>query len=134
MKQRSNRRAVYAVVTVLLAGAVALLVAAASALSDARSGTPGKAHVTQCEAQSYATETNVSCAATWIYNGRRVSGWVQNAKLHYQGKTLAVRIHGADHVTVASYGLTIELALLGLLAGGVAVWLLVKFRRAPQTT
>lgn len=133
MKPTASKRAIYGVIAFFLIAAVGFVVGAAFAWSDEQSGVKGKAHVYHCVDYRTMNKSDVHCDATWVYEGRPASGWVQNAKMNYAGKTISVHIHGTDHVTVATYWVPIGLAVMGLLVGAMSVWLFVIWRRRMAT-
>jgi hypothetical protein len=63
-----------------------------------------------------------------------VTGYVENARMSYEGRTIDVRIHGTSHVTVTTYWVPIGLALFGVFVGGVGAMVLVQYRRRAQPT
>jgi invasion protein IalB len=132
MKQPS-KRAVYGLIAFF--GISGLLFAGGAALSwsDEHGGVAGKARVTRCTSHHYNKTASVNCDATWAYNGRTVTGYVENAKKNQAGKTISVRIHGTSHVTNTTYWVPIGLGLFALLELGVGAMILVKFRRRSAT-
>jgi hypothetical protein len=134
MKKRPNKRAVYGLVAFFLIGGLAFLAAAAYSWVDEHGGSAGTARVTHCESSHINRQSSVHCDATWTYNGRAVTGYVENAKANQEGKTISVRIHGTSHVTNTTYWVPIGLALFGLFTGGMGVWILVSYRRRAQPT
>ena len=133
--QQPSKRAVYGWMGFFFVCGALLLALAVYGWVDEQSGTAGKATVTHCVSQHVSSrQSGVHCDATWIYRDHAVTGWVQNAKMNYEGKTISVRIHGSDHVTVTTYWIPIGVGLLGLLAMGVSVFVIAKFRRRLQPT
>ena len=130
---KPKKRVVYGLIAFFLVAAVGFLVGAGFAWSDEQSGEKGSAHVYHCADSRLMNRADVHCEATWIYKGRPANGWVQNAKMNYAGKTISVRIHGTDHVTVATYWVPIGLAVMGLLVGAMGVWLIFIWRRRMAT-
>ena len=100
---------------------------------DEHSGTAGTAHVTHCTSHYFGKRAggSISCDATWVYNGRTVTGYVENAMAHDLGKDISVRIHGTSHVTKQSYWVPLGLGLGGLLCLGVFGWITVLAARRP---
>ncbi len=113
-----------------------------SIYSDQRSGTPGKAKVTECEGGS-KYQRGIHCRGTWSVggepifgDGELVVGPVQGAGYGDVGKTIEVRIHGTDHATKPAIATPIVLWSLGgpiCLLGLWALWLWARRGGAPVT-
>ena len=131
-----QKRAFRILLAFFLIGALGFFAAAAYSWSDEHGGTAGEAHVTDCTSGSggYKTGRTVHCDATWTYNGRSVSGYVENAKMNQEGKTISVRIHGTSHVTNTTYWVPIGLALFAVFELAVFVMILRQYRRKAQPT
>jgi hypothetical protein len=112
------RRPPWLLLLVLLFGA-AVVVGGFSTFRDQRSGTPGRAKVTECEGgRKY--QPAIRCTGTWtvggaslLRGGRVVVGRVEGAAHTDVGKTIDVRVHGTDHATKPSLGTPIVLWALG---------------------
>jgi hypothetical protein len=102
--------------------------------SDEHGGVSGTAHVTHCTSRSGGTRTggSVHCDATWNYNGRKVTGYVENAKMNQVGKDISVRIHGTSHVTNTTYWVPLGLAAFALFELGVGLMILRTYSRRRQ--
>ncbi|HEX6711747.1 MAG TPA: hypothetical protein VF066_00125 [Thermoleophilaceae bacterium] len=102
--------------------------------NDEHGGVSGTAHVTHCTSHSGSARTGggVSCDATWSYNGRTVTGYVENAKMNQAGKDISVRIHGTSHVTNTTYWVPLGLALFALFELGVGLMILRVYARRRQ--
>lgn len=113
---------------IVLAMGVAVFAGGFVTYADQRSGTDGKAKVSECTGgRKY--QPAIRCRGTWVTggalvagDGRVVVGQVEGAGYGDVGKTIDVRIHGTDHATKPS--LTTPLVLWGL-GGGVALLALV---------
>ena len=112
--------------------AAALATGAVLSWSDEHGGIAGKAHVTKCISSNATKQGYLSCDATWTYNGRTVTGYVENASKSQLGKTISVRIHGTSHVTNTTYWVPIGLALFALFELAVGLMLLRIYRRRAQ--
>ena len=135
VKPGGSKKAVFGIIAFFLLGGLGFVVGAGFAWSDEHSGTAGTARIVHCTKGARVKNTaNVSCDATWVYNGRTVTGWVQNARLWRDGHELPVRIHGTGHVTRTTYWIPIGLAIFGVLTLALAVWLTVLWRRRLQPT
>jgi hypothetical protein len=135
VKAQPSKRAVYGWMGVFLLVGVLLLAGGVYGWSDEHSGVAGEANVTRCVSQHVSSrQGGVHCDATWTFNGRQATGWVQNARMNYEGRTISVRIHGTDHVTVATYWVPIGLALAGLAVVGVSVMVIARYRSGLQAT
>ena len=94
-----------------------------SVFADQRSGTPGKATVSECTGgRKY--QPAIRCSGSWVTGGALVAGdgrvavgRIEGAGYGDVGKTIAVRIHGTGHATKPS--LATPLVLWGL-GGAVA--------------
>ena len=115
---REPRRPPWLLPVFLLAGA-ALVAGGVSVYGDQRSGTAGRAKVTDCEGgRKY--QPGIRCTGTWtvggpsvLRGGRVVVGRVEGAGYGDVGKTIDVRVHGTDHATKPSLGTPIVLWVLG---------------------
>ena len=114
--------------------AAAFAVGAVLSWSDEHGGVAGKAHVTKCISNNYTRQGYLSCDATWTYNGRTVTGYVENANKKQLGKTISVRIHGTSHVTNTTYWVPIGLALAALFELAIGLMVLRMYRRRAQAT
>ena len=121
-----RRRPPLLLLAVLLVGA-GIALGGVSVYADQRSGTAGKAKVTECEGgRKY--EPGIRCRGTWtvggslLEGGRVVVGRVEGAGHGDVGKTIDVRIHGTDHATKPSLGTPLVLWGLG---GGIAALAMV---------
>lgn len=130
-KQKRSMRFLLAFFFISAAGFAA---GAAFSWADEHGGIAGTAHVTHCTTSggSARTGSSVHCDATWIYNDRRVTGYVENAKMNQVGKDISVRIHGTSHVTNTTYWVPLGLALFALLELGVALMLFRIYQRRIQ--
>jgi hypothetical protein len=119
-----------------LISGIGFLAGATYAWSDEHGGSAGTAHVTDCTRGTggYKTGRSVHCDATWNYNGRTVTGYVENANLKQERKTISVRIHGTSHVTNTTYWVPIGLALFGVFELAVFVMILRQYRQKAQGT
>jgi len=124
-----SKLAIVLVLSIFFVGGPLLLAGGVYAWTDEQSGVAGKAHVTRCTKAGSGKGSSVHCDATWIYNDKPANGWVQNAKYNYAGKTIDVRIHGTDHVTVATYWVPIGLLIMGLFVTVMGFVLLRGLRR-----
>jgi hypothetical protein len=132
VKKQPSKKAVVGVIAFFLLGGLGMLAGAAYAWNDEQGGVAGKAYVTRCTSAGSGSGANVHCDATWTYKGHPASGWVENARMSYEGKAISVRIHGTDHVTVATYWVPIGLGVMGLFVLGCGVMLLVQIIRRRQ--
>ena len=113
-------RGVLLVALVIFLGGVGLSFGAFASYHDQHSGMPGKAKIGECSGHDGRYDTGVHCNGTWevggsVANGGKVAnGYVEGADRGDTGKTLDVRIHGADHATVPRDGTPITLAALGV--------------------
>ena len=92
-----------------------------SKYADAHSGVPGKAKVSSCTRPvntKYVKKVS-TCTGSWIVGGSLLEGGsvavgrIEGADQGDVGKTIDVRIHGADHATVPGLGTPILLWALG---------------------
>jgi hypothetical protein len=114
----SRRRRPPWLLGLFLAFGIAIVAGGFTVLADQRSGTPGEARVSECTGgRKY--EPAIRCRGTWTSGGSVVVGRVEGAGHGDVGKTIEVRIHGADHATKPSLGT--PLVLLGLGAPVVAL-------------
>ena len=104
-----------------------------SKYADAHSGTPGKAKVTSCTQPvntKYYKKAS-TCSGSWTVGGSLLDGGhvavgdIEGADHGDVGKTIDVRIHGADHATVPGIGTPI---LLWIMGGAIAFFGLVVLR------
>jgi hypothetical protein len=105
-----------------------------SVYRDQRSGTAGKAKVTECTGgRKY--QPAIRCRGTWIQGGSLLDGGsvvvgrVEGAAYGDVGKTIDVQIHGTDHATKPSLGTPLVLWGLGLPVIALALWGLVAWWR-----
>jgi hypothetical protein len=124
-----SKRAVYGVVAFFLLAGLSMIAGGAYAWHDEHSGTPGTAHIYKCYHHVSRTAGGTDCYARWTYEGRVVTGYVENARANQLGKDVSVRIHGTGHVTEQSYWVPIGLWVMGLLIIGVFGMVLVQYRR-----
>lgn len=133
MKKPPSKRARYGLIAFFLVSALLFFAGAAYAWWDEHGGVAGQAHVTSCENVSVGSRHSVHCDATWIYRDHRATGYVENAKMNQEGKTISVRIHGTSHVTNTTYWVPIGLALFGLFELAVLVMIVRSFNRQTAT-
>jgi len=129
-----QKRAFRFILAFFFLSAAGLAIGAVLSWSDEHGGIAGKAHVTKCISSNAIKNGYLSCDATWTYNGRTVTGYVENASKKQLGKTISVRIHGTSHVTNTTYWVPIGLALFALLELAFALWMLRTYRRRTQAT
>ena len=122
-------RAVYAVVAFFLLAGLGMIAGGAFAWHDEHSGTAGTAHIYRCYHHVSRAAGGTDCYARWTYDGHVVTGYVENGKANQLGKDVAVRIHGAGHVTEQTYWVPIGLWVMGLFVIGVFGMVLVRYRR-----
>ena len=127
-KKQPNKKAMYGIVAFLLLGAFGLLAGAAWSYHDEHSGTATTAHVLHCERSGSGKGRNTYCTARWTVDDRTVTGDLWNGKMSDPGKDVSVRVHG-NRVVRPQIGVSIGLAVMGLLIGAVGLWLLVIARR-----
>lgn len=127
-RKAPNKKAMYAIVAFLFAGALGMLAGAAWSYHDEHSGPATTAHVLHCERAGAGKGRNTYCTATWTVGGRSATGQLWNGKMSDRGKDVHVRIHGNRAVRPQVW-VSIGLAIFGLLIGAVAVWLSVIARR-----
>ena len=130
------KRKFFIVVGFMIFLSLGLIAGGVFAWIDEHSGTAGTAHVTRCVSHWYGgggvgNSRSLDCDATWTYNGRAVTGYVENGKRNQVGKDVSVRIHGTSHVTEQTYWVPIGLWVMGLLCVGVFGWITVKAARRP---
>jgi hypothetical protein len=112
-------------------------------LRDQRSGVAGTAKVTSCDGGGGKYSPGVRCQGIWqvggslvFEDGQIVSGPVEGAGSGDVGKTIDVRIHGSDHVTVPGLGMPIALWAIGSPIALLSLWGLgrgrLARRRAPS--
>jgi hypothetical protein len=134
VKKTPSKRAQYGLIAFFLISGLLFFAGAAYAWWDEHGGEAGTAHVTDCYSSGLTNRNkSVHCDATWIYNGRRATGYLENARMNYEGRTMDVRIHGTSHVTVTSYWVPIGLALFGVFEVAVCVMIVRSFRRRNVT-
>lgn len=104
---------------------------------DQRSGTPGKATVTECEGGRSRYQPGISCRGTWSVGGDAIFGDgelavgpVEGAGYGDVGKTIDVRIHGTDHATKPALATPIVLWSLGGPICLLSLWGLWRWARA----
>lgn len=114
-----RRRPPWIILAVLLVG-LAVVYGGFSVYADQRSGVAGKAKVTECEGGTGRYDTAIRCRGIWSVGGDPVfgdgqfaTGPIEGAERGDVGKTLDVRIHGADHATVPGLATPIVLWALG---------------------
>ena len=127
-KKAPNKKAMFGIVAFLLLGALGLLAGAAWSYHDEHSGTATTAHVIECHSTGGGKGSNTYCTARWTVDGRTATGDLWNGKMSDPGKDVGVRVHG-NHVVRPQIGISIALAVFGLLIGAVAGWLLTIARR-----
>jgi hypothetical protein len=127
-KKPPNKRVAYGLLAFLFAGALGLLAGAAWSYHDEHSGPATTAHVLHCESVGTGKGSNTYCTARWTVDDRTTTGDLWNGKMSDPGKDVQVRIHG-DRAVRPQIGISIALAVFGLLIGAVAVWLTTIFRR-----
>ena len=130
MKPGASKKVAYGLIAFFLIGGLGLLAGAAWSYLDEHSGTAAQAKVTRCVSSGGGRHANVYCTGTWTVNGRTVTGLVYNGRRGDVGKTLSVRVHG-HHASRPQIGVSIGLAIFGLLILAMAVWLMVLWRRRP---
>ena len=134
MKKQPSKRAEFWLIVFFGVSGLLFFAGAAYAWWDEHGGEAGTAHVTRCYSSgSFNKNRSVHCDATWIYHGRRATGYLENARMNYEGDTLDVRIHGTSHVTKTTYWVPIGLAVFGLLEIAVLVMILRSVRRRTGT-
>jgi hypothetical protein len=129
-----NKRTARFLLAFFFISAAGFLAGAVYAWQDEHGGIAGTAHVTECHSRGFGKNRSVSCDATWIYNDRRVTGYVENAKANQEGKDISVRIHGTSHVTNTTYWVPIGLGVFALFEAGVGVMILRQYRSRTQPT
>jgi hypothetical protein len=130
VKKTPSTRVQYGIIAFFLISGLLFLAGAAFAWWDEHGGEAGTAHVTRCYSDHITNKTSsVHCDATWVYKGRPAKGYVENARMNYEGRTIDVRIHGTGHVTVTTYWVPIGLALFGLFELAVLVMIVRAFRQ-----
>jgi len=131
-----QKRALRILLAFFLVSGLGLGSLAAYSWADEHGGVAGKAHVTDCTSRSggYKTGHTVHCDATWTYDGRTVTGYVENAMANQEGKTISVRIHGTSHVTNTTYWVPIGLGLFAALEFAVGLMILRRYRKLAQAT
>ena len=130
-----QKRAFKILLAFFFVSALGFLAGAVFSWRDEHGGTAGTAHVISCiDRSGGARNSYLSCDATWTYNGRTVTGYVENAMKNQLGKDISVRIHGSSHVTNTTYWVPIGLALFALLEAGVGVMILRRYRSRAQPT
>lgn len=134
MTPQPNKRTVRFLLAFFFIGAAGFFAGAVYSWRDEHGGIAGTAHVTKCDHHRYGKNSSVSCSATWIYNDRKATGYVENAKANQEGKDISVRIHGTSHVTNTTYWVPIGLGVFALFEAGVGVMILRQYRRRPQPT
>jgi hypothetical protein len=130
---RTRRRPPLLLLAFLLIGA-AVVYGGVSIYRDQRSGTPGKAKVSECTGgRKY--QPAIRCRGTWIEGGSLLDGGhvvvgsVEGAAFGDVGKTIDVRIHGTDHATKPSLGTPILLWALGWPVVLLSLWGFVAWWR-----
>lgn len=127
-KKPPNKKAMYGIVAFLLFGALGLLAGAAWTYHDEHSGAATSAHVLACHTTGSGKGSTTYCTARWTLHDRTVTGDLSNGKMSDPGKDIGVRVHG-NRAVRPQIGISIALAVFGLLIGAVGVWLLTLARR-----
>jgi hypothetical protein len=136
VEKRPSKRAYYSVIAFGVLAGLLMLAGGVYSWTDEHGGIGGKARVTSCESHHITSRQAdaVYCDATWTYKGRTATGYVENAKMDYEGKTIDVRIHGTSHVTVTTNWVPIGLFVFGLFIAGGSLALLRQYQRRQPAT
>lgn len=111
--QPTSKRKIYIVGGVMILLGLGIIAGGAFAWIDEHSGTPGTAHVIRCIHHT-SQRGGLDCDGTWVYNGRTVTGYIENPQASQLGKDVSVRIHGTSHATEQTYWVPIGLWVMGL--------------------
>jgi hypothetical protein len=128
VKQTASRRVVYGLIAFFVVGGLLLLGGAAWSYLDEHSGKAAHATVTRCVSGGSGKGRTLYCTGTWEVDGRTVKGAVYNGRRGDVGKSLSVRLHGG-HASRPQVGVSIALAIFGLLILAMCGWLVVLWRR-----
>ena len=131
-----------AVPIVIILGGIGMSTGAVLSYEDEHSGEPGTAKVSSCTGHTGRYTTGVHCIGSWVAGGDLPEGGdvalgtITNADRDDIGKTIDVRIHGADHATKPNTRIALILALIGgpmVLFGGYLLFTILSSSRTATT-
>jgi len=128
VKPTASRRVVYGLIAFFVIGGLLLLGGAAWSYLDEHSGRATHATVTRCVGGGSGKGSNLYCTGTWTVDGHTVTGAVYNGRRKDVGNSVSVRLHGG-HASRPQVGVSIALAIFGLLILAMGGWLVLLWRR-----
>jgi len=132
VKKGASKKVAYSLIAFFVIGGLGFLAGATWSYLDEHSGTAATAKVTRCVSSGSGRHRNLYCTGTWTVDGRTVTGAVYNGRRHDVGKSVSVRLHG-NHASKPQIGVSIGLAVFGILILAMAVWLAVLWRRRGRS-